>query len=89
MSETTRPTPINVTAATFVKVDFFGLMPEQQAADFIGVTRKTLENDRRTKSLGIPYIKLGTKVRYSAADLLAYIEANRVRPATVGGKGAA
>lgn len=52
------------------------LLNEQQAAQFLGLSVKTL---RRWRWAGRPprYVKLGASVRYDPADLVAYIEAGR------------
>ena len=43
-------------------------------------SESSLRNDR-WKGIGIPYVKIGSKsVRYRRADVLDYIERNRVVP---------
>lgn len=54
------------------------LMDQQKAAEYLGVSEKKLERDRWIDKR-IPYVKLGRHVRYRAADLLEYVEANIVR----------
>ena len=46
----------------------------QEAADFLGVTKGTLEVWRSQGRYNIPYIKIGSKVRYRMSDLVAFIE---------------
>jgi hypothetical protein len=47
------------------------------AADYIGVAESTLEKDRVTGLLRVPYIKIGRTVVYDTADLDAYLAARR------------
>jgi hypothetical protein len=47
------------------------------ASDYIGVAESTLEKDRVTGLLGVPYIKIGRTVVYDTADLDAYLAAQR------------
>lgn len=54
-----------------------GLLTTEQAAQYLGATPHTLEVWRSTRRYAIPYVKIGTKVRYRKADLDAWI-ASRV-----------
>lgn len=54
------------------------LVLTREAADFLGFAEKTLEKDRCTRELGIPYIKLGRAVRYRLTDLHRFVEERRV-----------
>lgn len=50
------------------------LMPESTAAEFLGISHRTLQN-WRVRGGGPPYIKVaGKTVRYRFRDLLAWIE---------------
>lgn len=53
------------------------ILTQSQAADYLGVSGKKLERDRWCERR-IPYVKMGRHVRYSAADLLEYVESNVV-----------
>lgn len=53
------------------------LMHTKEAAELLGFAEKTLEKDRCTRELGIPYVKLGRSCRYRLADLQQFI-ADRV-----------
>ncbi|OQX03566.1 MAG: hypothetical protein BWK73_39130 [Thiothrix lacustris] len=53
------------------------LRTPEQAAQYLNVSERQLQLDRTTKRL-IPYIKVGRLVRYSKADLDAYIQSQRV-----------
>lgn len=47
----------------------------QAAAEFLGLSPSTLEADRRTQRLRIPYIRLGRRrVVYRPSDLTAWLE---------------
>lgn len=54
------------------------LMDQRKAAEYLGISEKKLERDRWIDKR-ITYVKVGRHVRYRAADLLEYIEANVVR----------
>lgn len=71
-STTATPTAGNETTATLPV-----LMDQRRAADYLGVSTKFLERDRWVGAT-IPYVKIGRAVRYRAADLAAYVEANFV-----------
>ena len=56
------------------------LLREQQVAELLGCSAAALRKWRLNGD-GPRYCKLGRLVRYSEADLLAYIEQNRVEAA--------
>lgn len=45
------------------------IFDQTEAASYLKLPESTLAFDRATKSLGIPYLKLGRRVRYSQAML--------------------
>lgn len=49
-----------------------------QAAEYIALTESTLEKDRVSGKLGIPFIKAGSAVIYDTADLDRWLDAHRV-----------
>ncbi|MBM4274352.1 MAG: helix-turn-helix domain-containing protein [Deltaproteobacteria bacterium] len=51
---------------------------EKEVSKITGRAVQTLRNDR-AKRQGIPYSKLGRLVRYSLEDVLAYMEARKIR----------
>jgi hypothetical protein len=51
----------------------------QQAAEFMRLQRKTLEN-WRSQGRGPAYVKVGGRVLYPVADLEAFVAANRHVP---------
>ncbi|MBW2022328.1 MAG: helix-turn-helix domain-containing protein [Deltaproteobacteria bacterium] len=55
------------------------LKMEREAADFLGLAVQTLRNWRASGN-GSPYIKMGRAVRYSEADLRAFVEQRRITP---------
>jgi len=52
------------------------LMSVEQAAEYLNVSVRTLNNWRSLGYPSIPYIKLGRSVKYRESDLDAYIEKN-------------
>ncbi len=54
------------------------LLSNDQAAEYIGVTPRTLEVWRCTKRHPIPYIKVGRLVKYRQSDLDAFLESRTV-----------
>lgn len=49
----------------------------KQLAEWLGVSQQSLTTDRYLGQ-GIPYIKIGKRVRYTKADVLDFLNANRV-----------
>ena len=56
------------------------LIDTMQAAKLLGVSKSLLDHDRLRPVLGVPYIKLGTVVRYDPQALLAWARARMVNP---------
>lgn len=54
------------------------LLTTKQAADYLGVTPRTLEVWRCTKRHDIPYIKVGRLVKYSREALDAWLTTRTV-----------
>ena len=52
----------------------------ETAAELIDSTESTLEKDRATGHLGIPYVKAGRRVVYRVADLKDWLKANLITP---------
>jgi excisionase family DNA binding protein len=50
------------------------LIDEQEAADFLKLSTGTLSVWRSTGRYAIPFIKVGRRVRYSRASLIAWLE---------------
>lgn len=63
----TRPTTQQVASA------LSELISSDEAAEYLGITRKTMEVWRSTKRYNIPYIKVGRLVRYRKSDLEAFL----------------
>ena len=55
------------------------------AASLLSSTDASLEKDRATGHMGVPYVKAGRRVVYRLADLDAWLSANRVVPRNQGG----
>ncbi len=50
------------------------MMTQQQAADYLGVKASTLGIWRCRRSYEIPFVKVGSKVRYRKADLDHFLQ---------------
>lgn len=55
------------------------LMDTAQAAHFLGLSRRTLENRRVTGLDAIPFFKVGRSVRYDLEEILLWLNARRFR----------
>lgn len=49
-----------------------------QAAEYLKIPKSTLEVWRSRKTHGIPYYKIGSRVRYARADLDAWLQSRRI-----------
>jgi excisionase family DNA binding protein len=56
------------------------LLTTEQAADHLGVTPQTLAVWRCTRRYGIPFAKVGSKVRYRRADLDRFLRRRTENP---------
>ena len=54
------------------------------AANLLNSTNSSLEKDRATGHLGVPYVRAGRRVVYRLADLDAWLTANRIVPISQG-----
>ena len=54
------------------------LLTTKEAADFLGIPARTLENWRCNQRYNLPYIKIGRIIRYRMIDLVAWINSSRV-----------
>jgi len=52
----------------------------ETAATILSSTGSSLEKDRATGHMGVPYVKAGRRVIYRLSDLDAWLEANRIVP---------
>ena len=55
-----------------------GLWDTQQAADYLSVSKSFLNIDRVNRRHGVPYVRVGSRVRYRQADLDAFLNKTRV-----------
>lgn len=55
------------------------------AASLLDSTDASLEKDRATGHMGVPYVKAGRRVVYRLSDLDAWLSANRVIPSCKSG----
>ena len=53
----------------------------EEASEVLGVAPATLVIWRCTQRYPLPYLKIGGAVRYDEADLIAFVESRKVRPA--------
>ena len=54
------------------------------AANLLNSTNSSLEKDRATGHMGVPYVKAGRRVVYRLADLDSWLMANRIVPSSQG-----
>lgn len=52
------------------------LLTEKEVAQFLNVSVKMLQKQRQ-QNIGIRYSKIGSLVRYSMSDVIAYIERSK------------
>jgi phage terminase Nu1 subunit (DNA packaging protein) len=52
---------------------------EKKVAEITEIGVQTLRNDRHLRR-GLPYVKKGRTVRYSLADVIAYMESHKIKP---------
>ena len=50
------------------------------AANLLNSTNSSLEKDRATGHMGVPYVKAGRRVIYRLADLDEWLKANQITP---------
>ena len=56
-----------------LRIPTSNLLTTREAAKVVALAEKTLEKDRCTREIGIPYVKLGRSVRYRRIDLDNFI----------------
>jgi hypothetical protein len=54
------------------------------AANLLNSTNSSLEKDRATGHMGVPYVRAGRRVVYRLADLDSWLTANRIVPSNQG-----
>lgn len=57
------------------------MLPTNEAAKMLGVSNHFMFKDRRRPQPLIPFVKIGSAVRYRLSDLQAFIEASTRRSA--------
>jgi excisionase family DNA binding protein len=55
------------------------LLTAQQVADYLGVSVGTLAMERHY-GRGLPFVRIGRRIRYRAKDIADYIDDNTVTP---------
>jgi predicted DNA-binding transcriptional regulator AlpA len=63
--------------ANTLSLDTDALLREQDAADLLSLSVRTLQS-WRNRMAGPPFIQVGRAVRYRRRDLIAWIDANTV-----------
>jgi hypothetical protein len=53
------------------------LLTPRQVAEYLGTTEQVLAVDRY-RCRGLPYVRVGRRIRYRAKDIAAYLDANTV-----------
>lgn len=56
-----------------------GLMTNQEAATYLGTTVDSLNSMRCSGRIVIPFVRLGSRIRFRKKDLDAWIEQNTVK----------
>ena len=56
------------------------LMNETAAAELLDVKPQTLRLWRMTDRVKLPYLRIGSMIRYRESDLLTYLEKSTVNP---------
>lgn len=56
----------------------FELLTTEEAAKFLRIVPGTLDNWRSTKNHHIPYIMVGSSIKYDKKDLIKYLQNHRV-----------
>jgi len=54
------------------------LLTTKEAADFLGIPVRTLENWRCNQRYDLPYIKIGRLIRYRMTDLENWVQVHTV-----------
>lgn len=74
MTHRSKPIPLHPYAVT-----------DKTAAELICSSTSSLEKDRATGHLGVPYVKAGRRILYRLCDLETWLEASKITPAKLGG----
>lgn len=53
----------------------------EQAAQYLGISKATLETWRSTKTIRVPFYRVGDRVFYTRVDLNEFLKRARVEPA--------
>lgn len=61
-------------ASTLLPLSPTDLLTPDQVAHALGLSRRTLASWRRTRRAALPYVKVGSLVRYRRQDVAAFIE---------------
>lgn len=50
------------------------LLTPQAAAEYLKISEKTLRKDRSLNHLGIPYVRIGSRIRYDVDAVRAWVD---------------
>jgi hypothetical protein len=53
------------------------LLTANQVAEYLGTSERVLAVERH-RGVGLPYVRVGRRIRYRAKDIAAYLDANTV-----------
>jgi excisionase family DNA binding protein len=56
------------------------MLTTKEAAEFLGIRPSTLNVWRSSGTVNVPYIRVGTAIRYRLSDLEEYVSKRRVMP---------
>lgn len=70
-----------------VSTPVFGLMTSNQVAAALALSNKTLAAWRSSGRSPLPFLRLGSRVRYRSEDVLAWLESRMCSAASVAARG--
>jgi hypothetical protein len=73
------PIVLNSLFMGLTRVDLDELLTSRQVAEYLGTTEQVLAVDRY-RGRGLPYVRVGRRIRYRASQVRAYIDANTENP---------
>ncbi|PMZ01718.1 DNA-binding protein [Pseudomonas sp. FW306-02-F02-AA] len=82
--DATEKTPLKSIA---VSTPVFGLMTSNQVAAALALSNKTLAAWRSSGRSPLPFLRLGSRVRYRSEDVLAWLESRMCSAATDAARG--
>lgn len=68
-----------MTTATSLTVRLDELLTPRGTAEYLGTSEHVLAQERY-RGVGLPYVRVGRRIRYRARDIAAYLDANTEVP---------